>query len=186
MKKLNPKNVYCGAVVNKGMEELVVYKVNTKSVYAGKVPYFEFLFKWDNRKSGVTQKKFFSSIGANIYSYNDLSITTASLEKKSKFDYINEHRQEQDTILSDKERQEMRAVFQEFCNKKGYRTPRHFGAKMVVAVLCNPNGFMLLRVEENWVFWDSKLNLFFPFQKEIHKRGKEVIWPEKINMEDMA
>ena len=186
MNKLTSKNVFCGAIVNKGTDELVVYKANAKTVYAGSLPYFDFLTKWDNRKGGVTQKKFFKQIGAEQYKYEDLMITKSNLEKKAKFDYINEHRQEQDCLLALKERLVMREVFESFLKGKNHRTPNHFGAKMVVAVMCNPNGFMLLRIEETWVFWDSELNLFFPFIKAEHKKGKDVIWPEKIFIEEVA
>lgn len=186
MNKLTKKNVFCGATVNKGTEELVVYKVNSKTVYAGKLPYFDFLVKWDNRSGGITQKKLFKQIGAEQYRYEDLAITKSNADKKEKFDYINAHRQEQDTLLSLKERKTMRDVFERYLAGKPFRYPNHFGAKMAVAVMCNPNGFMLLRIEENWVFWDSELNLFFPFIKAEHKKGKDVIWPDKIFIEEVV
>ena len=178
--KFTSKNAFPGAVVTLNDTELTVYKVNSKTFYAGPVPFVSYLNKLSNYTGA--KKKFFDTIGAEKYSYGDAVIL--NVDMKETFEYINERREQQNEILTEHERKEIRGVYErQYLQERPFRTPVHFGAKMVVVVACNPDGLMLIRAEEDWAFWDSELNLFYPFIKERDKVGKDLIWPEKIRLE---
>ena len=73
--KLTYENIFLGAVISKNDEKLIVYKINQKTFYAGKIDYDVFHNRYKMSKKGTTFKDFAATNKAGPFSYEGFEIT---------------------------------------------------------------------------------------------------------------
>ena len=72
--KLTYENIFLGAVVTKNNKNLIVYKINQKTFYAGEMNYEVFFNRYDKSIKGTTFKDFAAASKAGPFSYEDFNI----------------------------------------------------------------------------------------------------------------
>lgn len=81
--KFTYDNAFQGAKITKGEAILYVYKVNTKSFYAGNITFPQFEERYENRPSKQTFKEFCKQNDFKMLNYGDYEISDEEEKKKA-------------------------------------------------------------------------------------------------------
>jgi len=183
-------NVFVGAVVYLGEEKLYVYKVNKKSLYVGSTPEEKISKKWNEIKSkAVTWVKYMERNGGKKLSFAGLKISSEEAAKRTGFMAIKEARESGRDWLGKKGREIVSMLLKR--DKKGKNSlifPNEFGTHTLVLLAIHPdkNGQVLLRIDQTYFFYDEKTELYDRFDSLKDKDGKNIIWPDRIQVENLA
>ena len=174
-------NTFEGAIVYHGNDETkhFVYKVNKKTMYVGTEEYKKIMDFWDKKAKGTTWKKFMERHEAKMVQYGTWKISDEEASRKEAFEKINQVRKTQKAPMSKKGEQQVALLYKSLYlkGKGSYRSPSDVGSDRIIVVLFTENEWAFLNVNGSHYLYDLRENIYIPYDKEIHKKGKEVLWP---------
>ena len=193
--KVTQDNVFLGAAIFRGKDKFHVYKVNAKTLYIGKEEEKVIAQKWENRPVGMKWIKFMDKQKAEKVSYDGLMISSAEAGKKAGFLAIKEARESMKDWLGKKGRALVKELFEvsrdqvttirgkKVVKKKGKSIQfirNDVGKNKIYIIKMRKDGHILLRLNDAYLFYDINTEVYTRFDKELHKNGKEIIFPEAV------
>jgi hypothetical protein len=183
METVNQENVFVGATVLLGSMKLFVYKVNAKSLYVGETDSKVILEKWESKPLGEKWVGFMNRLNGKKVSYSGLKISSEEVSRKEGFLKIKEARNSMKDWLGKSGRKLMKDLA--VLDKKGKNiamTRRDFGNHQLFVIVVHPekNGQFLIRLDRAYLFYNVNTQVYTRFDKEIHKNGKTVVFPDLI------
>lgn len=180
--KADSDNTFEGAIVYHGndTEKNYVYKVNKKSMYVGTTEYNKMMNLWERRVKGMTWKKFMTLQKGQMVQFGTWKISDEEASRKEAFEKINEIKKTQKPAMSKNAEKQISLLYKNFITGKGpYRFVSDIGKDRVVVILFSKDEWAVLNINGVQFLYDLRSNLYIKFNKEIHKKGKEVLWPER-------
>lgn len=182
--KANSTNIFPGAIVFKGSEQLIVYKVNDKSFYAGKIPYQEFNNKINDSK--LTFTAFAKTNGVTKFEYGVIQVSEEEVNRKAGFIKMQEMVASQKKYLDKLGEKDIQEKFNRFLKNKSYKYPSFIALKQIVVVAFNKDTkIALLHINEDWTFYDLTTKIYIPFNKKIHYNKPNIVWPTTEVLSDL-
>lgn len=184
----NSDNTFEGAIVyqDKSEEKNYVYKVNKKSMYVGKEEYKSIMDKWDKKPVGTTWKKFMDKWHGQMVSFGTWKISEEEASRKDAFEKVNQTRKLQKAPMTKKGEQQVAMLYKVFLKGKGnWKFISEIGSNRIIVVLFTKDEWAFLNVDGSHYLYDIRDNIYIPYKREIHKPGKEVIWPKREYEKDI-
>ena len=193
--KVTQDNVFLGASIFRGKDKFYVYKVNAKTLYIGKTEEKVIAQKWENKPVGQKWIKFMEKQKGEKASYDGLTISTAEADKKAGFLAIKEARESMKNWLGKAGQKKVKELF-EISRDKKIRVGKKIkttkgksvqflrndvGKNKIYIIKIRKDGHILLRLNDAYLFYDINTEVYTRFDKELHKNGKEIIFPEAIS-----
>jgi hypothetical protein len=119
--------------------------------------------------------------GATKVSYDGLMISTAEADKKAGFLAIKEARESMKDWLGKSGKKIVAEILER--NKKGkpiLLLRNDFGKNKLYVLNIKNNRQLLFRLNDAYLFYDVVTEVYTRYKKELHKNGKEVIFPEIV------
>ncbi|OQB40553.1 MAG: hypothetical protein BWY04_01308 [candidate division CPR1 bacterium ADurb.Bin160] len=154
--KLTYENIFLGAVISKNDEKLIVYKINQKTFYAGKIDYDVFHNRYKMSKKGTTFKDFAATNKAGPFSYEGFEITEEEVNK-GKTEGVKKISKEEKKILSAKTEKLIKDIYDfKFKRGKGYRYPIYDGSTELHLVVANVEDKVLFNMNNEYILFNVK------------------------------
>lgn len=194
MEKLTQENAFVGAIVVRGKDKFYVYKANAKSLYIGTEKESVMAEKFLNKPVGgkITWVQFYTKNDASKVTYDGLTISTEESKKKSGFLAIKEARESMKDWLGKAGKKLVKELFdisRSKVSKKGRVIQKgksvqflrnDIGKNKVYIIKMQDDGHILLRLNDAYLFFDIKTEVYTRYNKELHKNGKEIIFPKRV------
>lgn len=175
---LTTENVFEGAKIQYNKEDHYIVKVNAKSLYVSKEK--DFLTKWESRPKGMTWKNFCKRHNAIMIKYDEAEITKEEAARKDNFIKQKEKKENSKIYLSKLSKKLLQESYNNFLNNKSYSYWIESGSDMLWVILCDESNRMIFRINDKRIIWDMEEDIFYAFKDNEHKKGSEIIWPERI------
>jgi len=193
--KATQDNVFLGASIFRGKDKFYVYKVNAKTLYIGEIEEKVIAGRWENRPIGQKWIEFMKKQNAKKVTYDGLTISTEEANKKAGFLAIKEARENTKDWLGKKGKALVKELFRISRNEeviiKGKKVIKKkgkcvlllrndVGNNKIYIIKMRDDGHVLLRLNDAYLFYDINTEVYTRFDKELHKNGKEVIFPKTV------
>lgn len=197
--EVDKENVFLNAIVKYKDENYYVVKINSKTAYISKDS--EFLEKWE--KASTKKWKDFCKINkAIMVDYSYLTIDELEIKKKDGFIEDMGRKRKAKRYLPNSEIYELQEIWSRLEKRKAdadnkrkkkkymktYRYIVNYGrGKFYYALSYNfEEKYLLLRINNKYVFYDVKEDKYILFNKKLHKDGKNIIWPVRKEFIELA
>lgn len=177
----NSDNTFEGATVFLGDKKLQVYKVNKKSMYVGEKPYKEAMSIKETLPKGYTFKKFMTRIEGKMVSFGAYKVSEEEAARKESFEKLKTITKNVKKPMTKKGEDLVKVLFNKrFLKDSGsYSHVNEVDNHRIIVVKYDKAAWAVVNIDGTQYIFDLKYNVYVPFNKEIHKDGINVIWPER-------
>ena len=154
--KLTYDNIFLRAKVSNNIKNLIVYKINQKTFYAGEMDYEVFFNRYDKSLKGTTFKDFAAANKAGPFSYEDFNITEEEVNK-GKTEGIKKITKEEKRLLSVKSEKLIKDIYDtKFKKSKNYKYPLYDGSTEFHIVVANDDEKVLFNMDNDYILFNIK------------------------------
>jgi hypothetical protein len=147
------ENIFVGAVVEKNNIKYSVYKVNSKTVWAGTEKAEKVLEEWENRPKGLKWLDFMKKKSGMKLNVFDLNIDESSFAEKEKFKSASKSKK--NNRLKDCCKRQVKVLYEDYKNGKSYRYPMHCNCNNNLCIVkVEDDGRLWLRVNLDYIYYD--------------------------------
>lgn len=184
--KANKDNVFVEAVVEYDDEDYYVHKVNPKTLYVSKDK--EHLKQFKNRINRQLTWKSFCDVN-NILNikYDKVLISKEEADRKEEVEAIQEAKKNQKNLFKANIKRQIQKIWRQIEAKekgKKYKSIRHLNNidknQLVIIEYNLEKKMVLVRLNDDYLFYGLNEEVYLPFIKKTHKKGKEIFWPESL------
>lgn len=184
MIKANSENVFVGAKVKYKNKECYVAKVNQKSCYICDLNKEQ--LERENIATGESERKIYSKftdlmksprVNGKKITYEELFIFDEEINKKEEIEKIEEHRKKTNIKIPLGVERKIVELLRNKNQGKAWRYKNNINKSDLIMLAANEEGVCLIRYGENRIFFDTNRRICSHFNEEIHKNGKEIIFP---------
>lgn len=178
-------NIAPGMKIYENDNELYVYKINAKSVWAGPKSWDAIKGLWEERTKGTKWTDLMNKHNGNKYTYDNLKVNEEEVAKKNSFIKKEEKQNNDKNFITQIEKRDLKKAYNQFLKGKSYKYLIEVGNNRLHIIVASKDEYILFKKNNNMIIWDMKENLFYPFKENEHKKDKEILWPERY-VEDQA
>jgi len=188
MIKANNENVFVGAKVKYKNKEYYVAKVNQKSCYICDLNKKE--LEKENVILGETDRKIYNKftdlmksprVNGKKVTYEELFIFEKEIGKKEEMDKIEEHKKKTKIKIPLVAERKILELLNNKRKGKPWMYRNTINKSDLIMLGANEEGICLIRYGEDKIFFDTNKRISSYFNEEIHKNGKEIIFPKILN-----
>jgi len=182
----NSENVFVGAIVWKNDVRHYVYKVNKKTMYVGETPTEELLKRKEMFPKGTTWKEFMKRTHSSQVNFSGWEVSEEEVLKKEKFEKIAEIKKQTKQLMNSNGEKKVELMYRVYKKGKGnYKAPMEIGSSRVIIVMFTNDNWSVLNIDGKQYIYDLENKIYILFKNEIHKNGKEVIFPDRNDLSQL-
>jgi len=182
--KLTKDNAFINAKVSYNKEIYYIVKINAKTVYLAKNE--NFLSEWKTRQKGIKWKDFCKGHNAFMVAYGEIEIDEKEAKKKESIEAKNEIMKKHLISMGPIFEKEAREMWKRYLKKqknpdkgKAWKYPIESSKDVLYPIdISKEKEVMLLKMNETFFFYFVNDGVYLPFNKEDHKKGKNILWPD--------
>jgi hypothetical protein len=177
----NSDNTFEGATVFLGEKKLQVYKVNKKSMYVGVKPYKDVMAIKETLPKGYTFKKLMERVEGGMVKFGAYKVSEEEAARKESFDKLKTITKNVKKPMTKKGEDLVKVLFNKrFLKDSGsYAHVNEVDNHRIIVVKFDKAAWAVVNVDGTQYIFDLRYNVYTPFNKEIHKDGVNVLWPER-------
>ncbi len=177
----NSDNTFEGATVIFEGNKFQVYKVNKKSMYVGEMTYKDVMKIKESILTGYTFKKLMTKVNARMVKFGTYQVSEEEAARKVSFDTIKDLKKNNKTPMTKNGELHIDLLYDKrFLTGKGnYKSPSEIENHRIIVVMFNKDKWSVLNIDGIQYLYDLKYNVYTPFNKDLHKDGINVLFPER-------
>lgn len=182
--KANKDNIFIGAKIILNDEIYFAYKINAKTLYYGKEPFFEMEAKYKKRAKGIVWKDFCETNHYKLSSYENILIDEKESARKKEVEALSENKETK--AFSSHSEKVIHRLYDNYKRGKSYRTLQEVNGEIFNIVKVDASGQMIISKDYNFYFYDMENNIFSFWRPIIGTKKKSIIpWPRTIVGEEI-